>query len=69
VANVQLDAGDTAQQLAKLEQLAKEQGAAIGVARASPATVKQLSAWAEKLEGKGIVLVPVSAAVRSRAQS
>jgi polysaccharide deacetylase 2 family uncharacterized protein YibQ len=69
VANVQLDAGDTAQQLAKLEQLAKEQGAAIGVARASPATVKQLSAWAQQLEGKGIVLVPVSAAVRSQAQS
>ena len=69
VANVQLDAGDTAQQLTKLEQLAKERGAAIGVARASPATVKQLSDWAEKLEGKGIVLVPVSAAVRSQAQS
>jgi len=69
VANVQLDSGDTAQQLAKLEQLAKEKGAAIGVARASPATVKQLQAWAQQLEGKGIVLVPVSAAVRSRAQS
>ena len=69
VANVQLDAGDTAQQLAKLEQLAKERGAAIGVARASPTTVKQLSDWAAKLEGKGIVLVPVSAAVRSQAQS
>ena len=69
VANVQLDAGNTAQQLAKLEQLAKERGAAIGVARASPTTVKQLSDWAAKLEGKGIVLVPVSAAVRSQAQS
>jgi polysaccharide deacetylase 2 family uncharacterized protein YibQ len=68
VANVQIDAGDLAQQLAKLEQVAKERGAAIGVARAKPATVKQLSDWAAKLEGKGIVLVPVSAAVRSQAQ-
>jgi polysaccharide deacetylase 2 family uncharacterized protein YibQ len=66
--NVQIDAGDLAQQLAKLEQVAKERGAAIGVARAKPATVKQLSDWAAKLEGKGIVLVPVSAAVRSQAQ-
>ncbi len=69
VVHVQIDAGDPAQQLAKLEQVAKERGAAIGVARAKPATVKQLSDWAAKLEGKGIVLVPVSAAVRSKAQS
>lgn len=68
VVHVQIDAGDPAQQLAKLEQVAKERGAAIGVARAKPATVKQLSDWAAKLEGKGIVLVPVSAAVRSQAQ-
>jgi polysaccharide deacetylase 2 family uncharacterized protein YibQ len=69
VVHVQIDAGDPAQQLAKLEQVAKERGAAIGVARAKPATVKQLSDWAAKLEGKGIVLVPVSAAVRAKAQS
>lgn len=69
VVDVQIDAGDLAQQLAKLEQVAKERGAAIGVVRAKPATAKQLSDWAAKLEGKGIVLVPVSAAVRSQAQS
>jgi uncharacterized protein len=67
-ANVQIDAGDTAQQLAKLEQAAKERGAAIGVVRLKPATAKQITDWAAKLEGKGIVLVPVSAAVRSQAQ-
>ncbi len=66
--NVQLDAGDTAQQLAKLEQAAKERGTAIGVVRLKPATAKQITDWAAKLEGKGIVLVPVSAAVRSQAQ-
>ena len=39
-----------------------------GVARLKPATAKQITDWAAKLEGKGIVLVPVSAAVRSQAQ-
>ena len=68
VVNVQIDAGDPAQQLAKLEQAAKEHGAAIGVVRMKPATAKQIADWAAKLEGKGIVLVPVSAAVRSQAQ-
>jgi polysaccharide deacetylase 2 family uncharacterized protein YibQ len=67
-ANVQIDAGDTAQQLAKLEQAAKERGTAIGVVRLKPATAKQITDWAAKLQAKGIVLVPVSAAVRSQAQ-
>jgi polysaccharide deacetylase 2 family uncharacterized protein YibQ len=72
-ADVQIDAlpapGDIAKALAKLEALAKEQGSAIGVASAKPATVKQLTAWAEQLPGKGIVLIPVSAAVRSQRPS
>ena len=69
IASVQIDAGNVAKQLAQLETTAKERGAAIGVAKATPATIKQLSEWAAKLEGKGIVLVPVSAAVRSQRQS
>jgi hypothetical protein len=67
VANVQID-GDIAKGLAELETLAKQNGAAIGVATAKPDTVKQLTEWAEKLEGKGIVLVPVSAAMRAQRQ-
>jgi polysaccharide deacetylase 2 family uncharacterized protein YibQ len=67
--SVQIDAGNIAKQLAQLETLAKERGIAIGVAKAKPATVKQLSDWANKLEAKGIVLVPVSAAVRSQRPS
>ena len=43
-------------------------GTAIGVVRLKPAIAKQITDWAAKLEGKGIVLVPVSAAVRSQAQ-
>ena len=69
VANVQIDSGNLAKQLAQLETTAKERGAAIGVVKATPATVKQLSDWAAKLEAKGFVLVPVSAAVRSRRPS
>jgi polysaccharide deacetylase 2 family uncharacterized protein YibQ len=73
VASVQIDANaspaEIAKQLAKLESLAKEKGAAIGVVKAKPATVKQLAEWAGKLQSKGLVLVPVSAAVRSQSQS
>ncbi|HAH64587.1 MAG TPA: hypothetical protein DCL72_03715 [Rhizobiales bacterium] len=71
--SVQIDAGaspaDMAKQLAQLEALAKERGTAIGVAKAKPATVKQLADWAAKLEAKGFVLVPVSTVVRSQRQS
>jgi polysaccharide deacetylase 2 family uncharacterized protein YibQ len=69
VVSVQIDAGNVAKQLAQLETTAKERGAAIGVAKATPATIKQLADWANKLEAKGFVLVPVSAAVRSQRQS
>ena len=69
VANVQIDPGNLAKQLAQLETTAKERGAAIGVVKATPATVKQLSDWTAKLEAKGFVLVPVSAAVRSQRPS
>jgi polysaccharide deacetylase 2 family uncharacterized protein YibQ len=67
IADVQLD-GDVAKGLAELETLAKQKGSAIGVASAKPATVKQIADWAAKLEAKGIVLVPVSAAVRAQRQ-
>jgi uncharacterized protein len=69
VVSVQADANNLAKQLSQLESTAKEKGAAIGVIKATPATVKQLSDWAAKLESKGFVLVPVSAAVRSQRQS
>jgi len=71
--SVQIDGGqppaEIAKQLAKLEAAAKEHGTAIGVVRVKAATSKQLAEWASKLEAKGIVLVPVSAAVRSQRQS
>ncbi len=58
-----------AKALAELEAMARERGTAIGVAKAKPETIRQLAEWAGKLEAKGIVLVPVSAAMRSQRQS
>jgi polysaccharide deacetylase 2 family uncharacterized protein YibQ len=70
VANVQLDdEPSVAKGLVKLEAAARERGAAIGVAKAKAATIKQLAEWADTLEKRGFVLVPVSAAVRSQRQS
>lgn len=67
VADVHLDDGRMDRQLAKLEEAAKENGTAIGVAKAAPGTVKRIADWAGSLERKGLVLVPVSAAVRTTA--
>ena len=71
VANVRLDdsSGGLAKALAELETVARERGTAIGIAKAKATTVKQLADWADKLEAKGLVLVPVSAAMRSQRQS
>ena len=71
MANVRLDegAGGLAKALAQLETVARERGTAIGVAKAKATTIKQLADWADKLEAKGLVLVPVSAAMRSQRQS
>jgi polysaccharide deacetylase 2 family uncharacterized protein YibQ len=72
-ADVQIDAvpspDDINKALARLEAVAKEKGSAIGVASAKPGTIKQISQWAGQLQGKGIILIPVSAAIRSQRQS
>jgi uncharacterized protein len=69
VAHIRLDAAAMDKALAELEAAAKAQGAAIGVAKAEPGTVKRIADWADSLEAKGLVLVPVSAAMRSPRQS
>ncbi|MEK7245285.1 MAG: divergent polysaccharide deacetylase family protein, partial [Pseudomonadota bacterium] len=47
--------------LAELETIARTGKAAVGFAQALPVTLDRLIAWIPTLEGKGIVLVPVSA--------
>ena len=68
-AHVRLEPGALAKGLAELEAAAKAQGSAIGIAKAAPSTVKQIADWAGSLEDKGLVLVPVSAAMRAQRQS
>ena len=49
--------------LVKLETLAKERGAAVGVASALPISIERLSAWIKTLDGRGIMLVPLTTAM------
>jgi len=46
--------------LARLEMLARDNGAAVGLATAQPATVARIAEWAKKVEGRGFMLVPIT---------
>ncbi len=63
-ANVVLDAVPTPAEidraLARLETAARDNGSAVGLAGAQPATIARIAEWAQKLEARGFVLVPVS---------
>ncbi len=50
--------------LARLEQMATEEGFAIGVGSGLPLTIDALSSWARDLSGRNIMLVPLSAIYR-----
>lgn len=52
---------DILRQLTKLESLAHENGSAIATATSLPVTVRTIAEWANELEDKNLVLVPVSA--------
>ncbi|AOO84002.1 divergent polysaccharide deacetylase family protein [Bosea vaviloviae] len=49
-------------ELAMLEALAREQGIVIASASALPVSIERIARWAQSLEAKGILVVPVSAA-------
>jgi len=49
--------------LAKLETIARERGTAVGIASALPISIERLSAWSKALEGRGIMLVPLTTAM------
>jgi polysaccharide deacetylase 2 family uncharacterized protein YibQ len=49
--------------LAKLESLAREHGTAVGMASALPISIERLGVWAKALEGRGIMLVPLTTAM------
>jgi len=48
------------QALTRLEMAARENGSAVGLAGAQPATIERIAAWAKKVESRGFVLVPIS---------
>ncbi len=50
--------------LAKLEAIAKKKGFAVATATAMPVTIERLAEWSNRLEAKGIALVPLSAVAR-----
>ena len=49
--------------LAKLETIARERGSAVGIASALPISIERLAAWSKALEGRGIMLVPLTTAM------
>jgi hypothetical protein len=53
-------------QLAKLEAVARETGAALAIGHPHMATVEALRAWLPSLEAKGLQLVPITALIRLR---
>ena len=46
--------------LARLEIMARDNGTAVGIATAQPATIARIAEWAKKVEGRGFVLVPIT---------
>lgn len=50
--------------LSELERLAREQGAALGMALPYPVSLERIATWSARLEKAGIALVPVSAIAR-----
>ncbi len=66
-ADFSIDAVPTAMEidrtLAKLENLAKERGTAVGIASALPISIERIGVWIKALESHGIMLVPLTTAM------
>jgi polysaccharide deacetylase 2 family uncharacterized protein YibQ len=66
-ADISIDAVPTAAEidraLAKLEDLAKERGTAVGIASALPISIERIGVWIKTLESRGIMLVPLTTAM------
>ena len=55
--------GEIDQALAKLEELAKERGYAIGTASALPVSIERIANWIKGLNAHGVMLVPLTTAM------
>lgn len=47
--------------LARLETLARDRGSAVGTAGALPVSIDRIAKWVKAAEGRGVLLVPISA--------
>ncbi len=54
--------------LGRLERIARERGIAVGIAASLPVTIERIAKWAKAAEGRGLLLVPISA-VPNKAKS
>jgi polysaccharide deacetylase 2 family uncharacterized protein YibQ len=57
---------DVERALGRLETIARERGVAIGVAGTLPVSIERISKWAKAAEGRGVLLVPISAVAKQR---
>jgi uncharacterized protein len=55
--------------LGRLEMAARERGVAVGVSSALPASIEQIAKWAKGAEGRGLLLVPITAVALKSKQS
>ncbi|WP_024514786.1 divergent polysaccharide deacetylase family protein [Bradyrhizobium sp. Tv2a-2] len=55
--------GEIDRALAKLEELAKERGTAIGAASALPVSIERIGLWVKGLEAHGVLLAPLTTAM------
>jgi polysaccharide deacetylase 2 family uncharacterized protein YibQ len=54
-------AADVERALGRLETTARERGVAVGIAGALPVSIERIAKWAKAAEGRGLLLVPISA--------
>jgi hypothetical protein len=54
--------------LARLEAMARERGTAVGMVSALPVAIERIARWAKAAEGRGLLLVPITA-VAAKARS
>jgi polysaccharide deacetylase 2 family uncharacterized protein YibQ len=55
--------------LAQLETIARQRGSAVGVASALPISIDRIASWTKVLEGRGILLVPLTTAMQKSKSS
>ena len=56
-------AADIDRALARLEGIARDRGTAVGTAGALPVSIDRIARWAKAAEGRGFLLVPITAVV------